>query len=97
VESLWFDAYLHADDIRAAIGREGVKGPGLDAASSHIAAILTNQGWRSATLALDGQDRFPISGGGEPIPGDPYQFTLVATGRADAATMGLEPTVNIYR
>ena len=30
------------------------------------------------------------------ITGDPHQFVLVATGRADAATMGLDPEVSIY-
>ena len=40
VEALWFDAYLHADDIRAAVGRPSVQGPGLNASLSHVATIL---------------------------------------------------------
>jgi uncharacterized protein (TIGR03083 family) len=97
VESLWFDAYLHADDIRAAAGRATVPGPGLLASTSHLAEELGNQGWGPATLALDGQPEFPVSGGGRPVTGDPHQFALVATGRLDPATMGLDAAVNIYR
>jgi len=37
-----------------------------------------------------------VSGGGPEITGDALQFALVATGRADAATMGLDPGVSIY-
>ena len=29
-------------------------------------------------------------------PADEMQFVLVATGRADASTLGLDPAVNIY-
>ena len=38
-----------------------------------------------------------IGAGGPKITGDPYQFVLVASGRADPATLGLDATVNIYR
>jgi hypothetical protein len=38
-----------------------------------------------------------VSGGGREIVGDAMQFAMVATGRADASTMGLGPDVNIYR
>jgi hypothetical protein len=41
-------------------------------------------------------DRQDVSGGGREITGDALQFMLVATGRADASTMGLEPDVSIY-
>lgn len=97
VEALWFDAYVHADDIRDAIGREPLKGEGLVASLSHIAAILTDQGYRPVTLALDGHDEYPVSGGGERITGEPYRFVLAATGRLDPATLGLDPAINIYR
>src|ERR1700691_5903311 len=29
LEALWYDAYMHADDIRTALGRPPVRGPGL--------------------------------------------------------------------
>jgi uncharacterized protein (TIGR03083 family) len=94
--TLWFDTYVHADDIRAALGRASERGPGLGAALSYLAAELTKRGYGPATLALDGMDRYDIGTGGPEITGDPLQFVLVATGRADAATMGLDPSVNIY-
>jgi uncharacterized protein (TIGR03083 family) len=96
VEALWFDAWLHADDIRDAVGRPPEDGPGSRASVSHIALMLTEQGYRPATLALDGHEEYPVSGGGPAITGDAVQFVLVATGRADPATIGLDETVNIY-
>lgn len=96
VLTLWFDTYIHADDIRAAIGRESVRGDGLDAAIAYLAKELTTKGWGPATLALYGVGRQDIGGGGPEITGDAVQFALVATGRADAATLGLDPGVSIY-
>jgi uncharacterized protein (TIGR03083 family) len=97
VESLWFDAWLHADDIRAAIGQPSVGGPGVRASLSHLSEMLTTRGWGPATLALDGQDEFAVSGGGgQRVTGDPIAFILAATGRADAAPLGLDAAVNVY-
>jgi hypothetical protein len=59
VLTLWYDTYVHADDIRDAIGRDSERG-------------------------------------GPEITGDAMQFALVATGRADAATIGLDADVSIY-
>jgi uncharacterized protein (TIGR03083 family) len=98
IESLWFDTFLHADDIRVALNQPTVTGDGLLPSVSHIAHVLTDQGWGPATLKLDGVDEFPVSGSsGDLITGDPMTFILVSTGRAPAATMGLDETVNIYR
>ncbi len=98
VEALWYDAYLHGDDIRAATGEPPVAGDGVRASVSHIADILTDQGWGPAVLELDGQDRFVVgSGEGATITGDPRAFILAATGRADPAPLGLDESVNIYR
>jgi uncharacterized protein (TIGR03083 family) len=97
VEALWFDACLHADDIRVAVGRPSDLGPGIRPAVSHLAQVLTEQGWGPATLALDGLGEFPVSGGGPAVTGDPAAFVLVATGRADPAPLGLDETVNVYR
>ena len=98
VLALWYDAYLHADDIRAAVGLASVRGPGLHASVVHVADTLTTNGWGPATLALDGLDEIAISGGSEQrrITGDPLAFVLAATGRAEAATVALGPDVNIY-
>jgi len=97
LEALWFDTYLHADDIRAALGMPSERGAGLEPSLSHIAQVLTDQGWRAATLQLDGHGEFPISGGGPAITGDAYAFVLASTGRGDPTTLGLDPSVNIYR
>ncbi len=96
VLTLWYDTYVHADDIRAAIGQESERGDGLEASVAYLAAELTKKSWGPATLALAGVDRYDVRGGGPAITGDPLQFVLAATGRIDAATVGLDPDVNIY-
>lgn len=96
VEAIWFDAFLHGDDIRAAVGAPTVRGPGLRCAVHHVAGYLQHRGWRPATLALDGVERIEISGGGTDITGDPLEFVLAATGRRDPASVGLDDTVNVY-
>lgn len=98
VESLWYDAFLHGDDIRTALDLGSVTSDALRASVSHIAQILTTQGWGSATVALDGIESFDIAGGGDRrITGDPLAFVLATTGRADPASIGLDATANIYR
>ena len=97
IEALWADAYVHADDIRHAIGREPVRTGGLRGAVSHYAEVLGQNGWGPATLAFDGLEEFPIGKGGRHITGDAHQFVLVATGRAAAETLGLDETINVYR
>jgi uncharacterized protein (TIGR03083 family) len=96
VEALWYDAYLHADDIRAAVGRPSVKGPGLKASLSHVATVLGQRGWGPATLAFDGFDELDVGGGGKRIEGDALAFVLAATGRANPSTVGLSRDINIY-
>jgi uncharacterized protein (TIGR03083 family) len=96
VLTLWYDAFVHADDIRAALGRPSESGPGLAASVEYLAGELTTRDWGPATLALSGLPRHDVSGGGGEITGDPMQFVLVATGRAEPATMGLQPGVSIY-
>jgi uncharacterized protein (TIGR03083 family) len=95
---LLYDAYVHGDDIRAAAGLEpSAAGPGLDASVEYLAEQLTDKAWGPATLALDGMEKVDIGGGGDPVTGDPKQFVLAATGRADPSALGLDETVNIYR
>ncbi|HEY1826493.1 MAG TPA: maleylpyruvate isomerase family mycothiol-dependent enzyme [Acidimicrobiales bacterium] len=99
LESLWFDTFLHADDILAASGQANRSTSGLAPSVSHIAQILTDQEWTPATIRLDGLDQFEVADGdlGNLISGDPKDFILVATGRTDSSLMGLDPSVNIYR
>jgi uncharacterized protein (TIGR03083 family) len=98
VEALWYDAYLHADDIRAAVGRPMAAGPGIRAAVSHLSDVLTDQEHAPLVLALEGVEEFTVSGGGDRrITGDAMEFVYVATGRADPGPFGLDETVNVYR
>jgi len=96
VEALWYDTYLHADDIRAALGAPSVRGPGLRASVHHVAADLGKAGWGPATLAFDGVEPVEVGGGGRRHTGDALEFVLVATGRAEAGTLGTDGPVNIY-
>jgi uncharacterized protein (TIGR03083 family) len=96
VEALWYDTYLHADDIRAALGRPSVRGDGLRASVHHVAFELERLGWGPATLALDGIERVPVGGGGTLQTGDALEFVLIATGRADRAELGPDAPINIY-
>lgn len=97
VLALWDDTYVHADDVRSALGQTPDRGPGLRAGVVRVAQVLTERGWGPATLVLDGMERIDIGGGGHDVTGDPYEFLMVATGRADPAVLGLDETVNVYR
>jgi uncharacterized protein (TIGR03083 family) len=80
VEALWYDTFLHADDIRAALGRPSEVGPGLPVAVSHVAFELGKRGWTGTAPAA------PDAG---------MTFVLVGTGRAPAEAYP-EPLLNIY-
>lgn len=96
-EGIWYDAYVHAEDILDALGRPSIRGAGLRAAVSHLAGLLTERGWGPATLRLDGLEPFNVGEDGPDISGDPLTFVLVATGRAHPIEMGLGPaTINVY-
>ena len=98
IEALWYDAYLHGDDIRAALGRKSVRPlPSLHVSVQHAADMLAKRGWGPATLTLEGLPEIAIGGGGgRRVEGDPLAFLLAATGRTDPATIGLSADVNIY-
>jgi uncharacterized protein (TIGR03083 family) len=97
MESLWFDTFLHADDIRNALGLATRTGAGLLASVSHIAQVLTDRHWEPATLNLEGMPEFVVSGGvARRVTGDPMTFVLVATGRSNPLQLGLDDSVNIY-
>lgn len=96
IEALWYDAFVHNEDIRAALGRPATRTEGLKAAVSHVAFELGKRNWGPATLALTGMPEFKVGDGGRRIEGDPYEFVLAATGRTDPAPLGLDATVNIY-
>jgi uncharacterized protein (TIGR03083 family) len=97
VLGLWFDTHVHADDVRAALGQAPDRGRGLSAAVAFLTYTLTEDGWGPATLKLDGMTPRDIGVGGRLIIGDPYQFVLVATGRAEPASLGVDASINVYR
>lgn len=96
IEALWYDTFVHGEDIRAALGRPVTRTAGLKAAVSHVAFELGKRNWGPATLSLTGMPEFQVGDGGRRIEGDPYEFVLAGTGRTDPAPLGLDGTVNIY-
>ena len=94
---LWYELYVHGDDIRHATGMPPDDGQGLRASVAHVCETLGLWGWGPATVALDGLIELQVRGGGRRVTGDPLQFLLAATGRTDPARIGLDDHVNIYR
>jgi uncharacterized protein (TIGR03083 family) len=83
VEALWFDVFMHANDMRDAIGRPSeAQRASIDVSLKHVTEILERDGWGTPPAAA---------------LADPLAFVLVATGRADPASLGFDETVNIYR
>jgi len=78
--TLWYDTYVHADDIRAAVGLPSVEGPGLQASVNYLEHQHALRG-----IVLD-----PEAGAAS------LSFVLASTGRLDPAALGLDPEVNIY-
>jgi hypothetical protein len=95
---LWYDLYVHVDDVRSALGRQSQTGPGVRAAVHHLADRLSERGWGPATLALDGMEEVGVgvSGGGRRVTGDPHIFVLAATGRTAPSPLDLDEKVNVY-
>jgi uncharacterized protein (TIGR03083 family) len=93
---LWYELFVHGDDLRCATGRADRRGPGLRAASAHLAETLGLWGWGSASLHLPPLEVMEVRGGGPRVELDPLDFVRTATGRIDPATVGLDHTVNIY-
>lgn len=96
VLTVWYDLYVHADDIRTALGRPAERGPGLAASLHWVHEELERLGWGPARLALDGVGERAIGDGGPVLRGDPLRFVLAATGRVDPAEFGVDETLNIY-
>jgi uncharacterized protein (TIGR03083 family) len=82
--TLWFDAWVHRDDVAAALGRPSDAGPGLEASRTYVRRVLAKNGWRPPE-------------GVEVDALDPHRFVLAATGRVPAAELGLGEEVNLYR
>ena len=81
VEALWFDTWMHAQDMRAALGDPPVMNDGLRAAVSHVGWDLGRHDWHGTIPTGDDAA---------------YGFILVATGRADGSSLGTDGPPNIY-
>lgn len=101
--TIWYDTYVHGEDVRAAAGRGTGDRTSLRAAVVDLQGNLTKRGWGPATIAFTDTDveldPLVISGADATAP--TYEvaaadFVLAATGRLDPTTIGLDPTVNIY-
>lgn len=98
VEALWYDAFVHGNDIRSASGQPPALGDGVRAALSHSTRILGEQGWGPATIDAGSAGRYPVGdGSGRTVTVDALGFILASTGRLDPAEVGLDEAANIYR
>ncbi|MEV0400462.1 maleylpyruvate isomerase family mycothiol-dependent enzyme [Actinoallomurus sp. NPDC050550] len=96
VHTLWYDTFVHGDDVRAALGRPDDRGPGLAGSVDWLRDELERLGRGPYRLVLDGLGEYAIGAGGPVLRGDPLRFTLVATGRADPAEFGTDAGVNVH-
>jgi uncharacterized protein (TIGR03083 family) len=97
MHALLQDAYVHGDDVRAALGLPFDTGPGLAASLDFVlGALLRDDTARdepalSPLLAVRA-DRFTAQTGMAA-----HDFLLAATGRRDPAPLRLPASVNIFR
>lgn len=101
VLTLWYDTYVHADDVRVALGRPSEPGAGARASLAYVAGQLADRGFGPARIEFSGRgddvlELGPVDASTPTVRVDPHDFLLAATGRLDAAPLGLEPAVNIY-
>jgi uncharacterized protein (TIGR03083 family) len=101
VLTLWYDTYVHADDIRAALGRPTVPGPGERATLAYLAGTLASRGFGPQRFELTPGDHPPVEigvtdGSAPTCRIAPHDLILAATGRIEPGPLGLDPAVNIY-
>jgi uncharacterized protein (TIGR03083 family) len=82
VEALWYDTWLHADDIRSSLGRPSEVGNGMGCALSHVGTALSKHAWTGAVPTVDDPNAFA--------------FVLAATGRGGAESLGANAPIDIY-
>jgi uncharacterized protein (TIGR03083 family) len=101
--TLWYDTFVHADDISVALGRPPQDGAGQRAAVAYLAGQLASRTWGPAQLVFtdadDGLGTVTIGATDRDTPCRyiaTRDFVLAATGRVDATSVGLDQDVNIY-
>ncbi|OMC57218.1 translation initiation factor 2 [Mycobacterium sp. IS-836] len=97
MHALLNDAYLHGDDIRAALGLPFDAGPGLQRSLDFVLGALQRDDGAVANPAIErllgiSSERFERQTGM-----GPHDFLLAATGRSDPTRLRLPACVNIYR
>ena len=97
MHALLQDAYVHGDDVRAALGLPFDSGPGLHASLDFVlGALLRDDTARNepviARLLAVPADHFTAQTGMAA-----HDFLLAATGRCDPASLRLPESVNIFR
>jgi uncharacterized protein (TIGR03083 family) len=103
VRVLWYDTFVHADDIRAATGKATADGDGLRASLSYLEHELSEREWGPARIVFSGRDEsfgaLLIGEQADQAPVhrvDAHDFVMAATGRLDPAALGIDEGVNIY-
>jgi uncharacterized protein (TIGR03083 family) len=97
VHALLNDAYVHRDDIRTALAMAPDRGPGLADSLDFVLGVLIRSGAVSAGPSVARLLDIPAAGFTEATGLDAHEFLLAATGRLDAARIGLPESINIYR
>jgi uncharacterized protein (TIGR03083 family) len=97
IHALHHDAYLHGDDIRAAVGLPFDAGPSLHASLDFVLGALQRDDAAAAEPAVAQLLTLPADQFSEQTGIAVHDFLLAATGRRDPATMRLPDIVNIYR
>jgi hypothetical protein len=97
VHALLNDAYLHGDDVRAALGLPFDAGPGLCASLDFVLGALLRDDATAAEPAVAPLLVVPADHFSERTGIAAHDFLLAATGRSDPAHLQLPETLNIYR
>jgi uncharacterized protein (TIGR03083 family) len=96
VHALLHDAYLHGDDIRAALGLPVDGGAGMHASLDFVLGALLRDD-AADEPAIERLLGVPVDKFGEETGIAVHDFLLAATGRGDPAGLLLPGVVNIYR
>jgi uncharacterized protein (TIGR03083 family) len=97
VHALLHDAYLHGDDIRAAVGLPFDAGPGMHASLDFVLGALSRDDAAAAEPAIAQLLVVPADRFSEQTGITVHDFLLAATGRSDPARLLLPEILNIYR
>jgi hypothetical protein len=97
MQALLEDAYVHGDDIRAALGLPYDAGPGLRASVDFVLGVLLRDGAAVADPAVARLLDVSAEHFTQQTGMSARDFLLAATGRGDPRPLGLTDNVNIFR